>query len=73
MVLTLTQALTKPLEQGANPNFGYKLTWRYFGTTSVAPLPLHMPMLLVRKTKKAFANFLRGFCRFPTKFQLFKE
>ena len=30
-------------------------------------------MLQLRKTKKVFANFPRGFWRFPTKFQLFKK
>ena len=35
--------------------------------------PLATPMLRVRKTKKVFANFPRGFWRFPTKFQLFKK
>ena len=38
-----------------------------------APLPLPTPMLQVKKTKKVFANFPRGFWRFPTKFQLFKK
>ena len=38
----------------------------------VAP-SLPTPMLQVRKTKKVFANFPRGFWRFPTKFQLFKK
>ena len=38
-----------------------------------APLPLPMPMFQVRKIKKVFANFPRGFWRFPTKFQLFKK
>ena len=39
MALTLTPILTKPLQQGANPNpnFGYKLTtavfWDDFGGT----------------------------------------
>ena len=37
------------------------------------PLPLPTPMLRVRKTKKVFANFPRGFWRFSTKFQLFKK
>ena len=30
MALTLTPILAKPLEQGANPNFGYKLTIAVF-------------------------------------------
>ena len=30
-------------------------------------------MLQLRKTKKVFANFPRGFWRFPTKFQRFKK
>ena len=34
---------------------------------------LAKPMLQVRKTKKVFANFPRGFWRFPTKFQRFKN
>ena len=38
-----------------------------------APLLLPTPMLQVRKTKKVFANFPRGFWRFPTKFQPFKK
>ena len=38
-----------------------------------SPLPLATPMLQLRKIKKVFANFLRGFWRFPTKFQLFKK
>ena len=37
------------------------------------PLPLATPMLQMRKTEKVPANFLRGFWRFPTKFQLFKN
>ena len=34
---------------------------------------LAKPMLQLRKTKKVFANFPRGFWRFPTKFQRFKK
>ena len=30
-------------------------------------------MLQLRKTKKVFANFPRGFWRFPTKFQRFSS
>ena len=30
-------------------------------------------MLQLRKIKKVFTNFPRGFCRFPTKFQRFKN
>ena len=37
------------------------------------PLPLATPMLQLRKTKNVFANFPRGFWRFPTKFQRFKK
>ena len=54
-----------------------KQTIGVFGEISIgrAPCPLFlvMPMLQVRKTKKVFANFPRGFWRFPTKFQLFKK
>ena len=35
--------------------------------------PLAAPMLQLRKTKKVFANFPRGFRRFSTKFQRFKK
>ena len=42
-------------------------------TGPLSPPPLATPMLQVRKTKKMFANFTRGFWRFPTKFQLFKK
>ena len=31
------------------------------------------PMLQLRKTKKVFVNFARGFWCFPTKFQRFKN
>ena len=34
---------------------------------------LAKPMLQLRKTKKVFANFPRGFWRFPTKLQRFKK
>ena len=34
---------------------------------------LAKPMLQLRKTKKVFANFSRGFWRFPTKFQRLKK
>ena len=40
---------------------------------SPPPPALATPMLQVRKTKTVFANFPRGFWRFPTKFQLFKK
>ena len=44
--------------------------WWNFNWGGLPLLPLHTPMLLVRKTKKVFANFPPDFCRFPTKFQL---
>ena len=37
------------------------------GPLSPPPPAFATPMLQVRKTKKVFANFLRGFRRFPTK------
>ena len=36
-------------------------------------LPLATPTLQLRKAKKVFANFPRGFCSFPTKFQRLKK
>ena len=52
--------------------FGTFLSLVKFQLGSLPLFPLQTPILLVRKTKKVLANFLRGFWRFPTKFQLFK-
>ena len=51
-----------------------KLFWHIFviGEISIGEVPgppLTTPMLQLRKTKKVFANFPRGFWRFSTKFQ----
>ena len=66
MALILTPILTKPLEQGANPNpnFGYRLIMGYFGMTSVAPI-LYNPCTASANKNSSMRVMLRNISRAP--------